>query len=153
MNDARPRPAGTRDELRCRWLSHAAAAFDLMFHPDHQPDLVSFDQRERRALELGCDLSAWLLQQHANADPHARPSDQAPPACPRCGQPARRVHPPERAPEERPLTTLTGEVRLLREQWRCTSCRVVFFPPGPEAGPGHGGLQPRCPAPGRAPGR
>jgi hypothetical protein len=20
-----------------------------------------------------------------------------------------------------------------REQWRCTTCRVVFFPPGPQA--------------------
>src|SRR5437764_15345189 len=103
------------EELRRRWLSHAAAAFDLMFHPAPQPDLVSFDQRERRALELGCDLTAWLLQQHANADPLARPSDQAPPACPKCGQPARRAHPPEQAPDERPLTTLTGEVKLLRE--------------------------------------
>ena len=131
MSDTLAASTDTREDLRRRWLARAAAAFDLMFHPDHQPDLVSFDQRERRALELGCDLTAWLLQQHVNADPHARPSEQAPPACPKCGQPARRVHPPGRAPDERPLTTLTGEVKLLREQWRCTTCRVVFFPPGP----------------------
>src|SRR3954447_26168406 len=67
MNDAQPQPAGTRDELRCRWLSHAAAAFDLMFHPDHQADLVTFDRRESRALDLGRDLTTWLIQQHANA--------------------------------------------------------------------------------------
>ena len=142
-----------RAELRRRWLAHAAAAFDLMFHPDHQAGLVSFDQREARALELGGDLTAWLLQQHANADPLARPSDQPPPGCPKCGKPGRRVHPPDQALDERPLTTLTGEVKLLREQWRCTTCRVVFFPPGPEVGPGHRGLQPGGPAPGGASGR
>jgi hypothetical protein len=31
-------------------------------------------------------------------------------------------------------------VTLNRERWRCTTCRVVFFPLGPEAAPGHRGL-------------
>src|SRR5438067_12569032 len=122
MDQAPAEAPNPHEQLRRRWLSHAAAAFDLMFHPDHQPDLVSFDQRELRALELGCDLTAWLLQQHANADPQARPSDQAPPGCPKCGKPARRAHPPDQALGERQLTTLTGDVKLLREQWRCTTC-------------------------------
>ena len=132
-----PRP---QEELRRRWLAHAAAAFDLMFHPDHQPDLVSFDQREQRALELGCDLTAWLLQQHANADPQARPAEHNPPACPKCGQLAHRLPSPPGGLDERPLTTLTGEVKLLRERWRCTTCRVVFFPPGSETPTGDRGL-------------
>jgi hypothetical protein len=42
MNERPAEATSPREELRRRWLSHAAAAFDLMFHPDHQPDLVSF---------------------------------------------------------------------------------------------------------------
>jgi hypothetical protein len=37
---------------------------------------------------------------------------------------------------------LAGEVTLSREQWRCTTCRVVFFPPGSEVAAGYRGLQP-----------
>ncbi len=68
-----------RAALRRRWLAHAAAAFDLMFHPDPPPDLVSFDQREARALALGGDLTAWLLQQHANQDALPAPYAEAAP--------------------------------------------------------------------------
>lgn len=130
MSDA---PASTepRDELRRRWLAHAAAAFDLMFHPDHQPDLVSFDQREARACELGRDLSTWLIQQHANADELARPAADREVTCPRCGRPARRKTDPDEAPPGRHLTGLSGAVELRRDQFTCTACRVVFFPPRP----------------------
>jgi len=120
-----------REELRRRWLAHAAAAFDLMFHPDHQGDLVTFDQREARACELGRDLSAWLIQQHANADDGARPDDGHQVACPKCGRPARRATEPGEPPPARRLTCLAGEVELRRDRWTCTACRVVFFPPRP----------------------
>jgi hypothetical protein len=95
MNDASPSPDPRREELRQRFLSHAAAAFDLMFHPDYREQLVTFDQREQRACELGRDLTAWLLQQHANAAPLARPDDQQAPACPKCGRPGSRVTQPD----------------------------------------------------------
>jgi len=140
MNDAQPGPDPRRAELRQRFLSHAAAAFDLMFHPDYQDQLVTFDQREERACDLGRDLTAWLLQQHANADPLARPPAEQPPTCPRCGRPGRRVTPPDDPLPRRPVTTRVGEVTLHRERWRCTTCRVVFFPPGPETPAGHRGL-------------
>lgn len=120
-----------REELRRRWLAHAAAAFDLMFHPDHQVDLVTFDQREARACELGRDLSTWLIQQHANADELARPAPDQEVVCPKCGQPARRRTDPGEPPPGRRLTGLSGEVELRRDQFTCTACRVVFFPPGP----------------------
>ena len=68
MNEASPTPDTRVAELRQRFLSHAAAAFDLMFAPPYQDQLVTFDQREERACELGRDLTAWLLQRHANAD-------------------------------------------------------------------------------------
>jgi hypothetical protein len=131
MNDVQLSPDPRREELRQRFLGHAAAAFDLMFHPDYQDQLVTFDQREERACELGRDLTGWLLQQHANADPLARPEEKQTPACPKCGRPGSRVTPPDDPLPKRPLTTLTGEVILCREKWRCTTCRVVFFPPGP----------------------
>jgi hypothetical protein len=130
MSDA-PASTDPRDELRRRWLAHAAAAFDLMFHPDHQVDLVTFDQREARACELGSDLSTWLIQQHANADEMARPGDDREVHCPRCGRPARRRADPGTTPPSRRLSGLSGEVELRRDQWACTTCRVVFFPPGP----------------------
>ena len=140
MNDAPATPDPTREELRQRFLAHAAAAFDLMFASPYQDQLVTFDQREERACELGRDLTAWLLQRHANADPAARPDDSPAPCCPKCGQPGQRVSPPGQPPPRRVLTTLTGAVTLERQQWRCTTCRVVFFPPGPQAPAGHGGL-------------
>ena len=136
MNDAQPSPDPRREELRRRWLAHAAAAFDLMFDSRYQEELVTFDQREERACDLGRDLTAWLLQQHANADPHARPDPHQAPACPRCGRPGHRVTAPDEPLPQRRVTTRTGEVTLSRERWRCTTCRVVFFPLGPEAAAG-----------------
>ena len=146
-------PTDPREDLRRRWLAHAAAAFDLMFHPDHQADLVTFDQRETRACELGRDLTAWLIPQHANADEQARPAEHQPLPCPKCGRPARRKTAPNARPPSRRLTTLTGGVELQRDPWMCTTCRVVFFPPRSEAGVGHRGLQPRSAAQGGAAGR
>jgi hypothetical protein len=133
MNDAPPGPAPQREALRQRWLAHAAAAFDLMFDPQSRDQLVTFDQREERACELGRDLTAWLLQQHVNADALARPAEHQPPACPKCGRPGRWVTGPEEPLPQRRITTLAGEVVLHRQRWRCPTCRVVFFPPGPEA--------------------
>jgi hypothetical protein len=146
MNDSRSQPEDPRTVLRQRWLAHAAAAFDLMFDPGYQDQLVSFDQREQRAVELSRDLTAWLLQQHVNTDPRARPDESRPIVCPKCGRPGRRVTGPGEALPERRLTTLAGEVALHREKWRCTTCRVVFFPPGPDVAPGYRGLQPDRPA-------
>jgi hypothetical protein len=135
-----------QEALRRQWLAHAGAAFDLMFHSEHQADLVTFDQREARAVELMRDLGMWLLQRQVQADPAVRPPEGQPVCCPKCGQHAKRVTGPEDDLPSRILTTLTGEVELKREQWACTACRVVFFPPGRAAGPGHRGLQPRRPA-------
>ncbi len=131
MSDPSPASTEPREDLRRRWLAHAAAAFDLMFHPDHQADLVTFDQREARACELGRDLTAWLVQQHVNADELARPAEHTQILCPKCGHPARRNTDPDGPPGTRQLTSLSGEVQLHCDQWTCTACRVVFFPPGP----------------------
>jgi hypothetical protein len=118
-----------RQALRSQWLRQSAAAFDLMFHPEHQGDLVTFDQREARVCELMRDLGVWLLARQANADDAARPAAGAAVACPKCGNAAKGVTGPEDPLPSRRLTTLTGEVELHREQWTCTACRVVFSPP------------------------
>ena len=153
MSDPQPTPDAQREGLRQRWLDHAAAAFDLMFGPEYQDQLVSFDQREQRACELGQDLTTWLLQQHVNADAQARPDPSQAPTCPKCGRPGQRLTGPDEPVPKRRVTTRTGEVTLSRERWRCTTCRVVFFPLGPEAPARDRGLQPRRPTPGRASGR
>ena len=136
MNDPATSPEDAIGALRRQFLSHAAAAFDLMFHPDHQADLVTFEQRERRVHELSADLEAWLLQQHVNSDPLACPKQEATVPCPHCGKPAQPVVRPERPLSHRTVTIQEGEVTLKRRQWRCTTCRVAFFPPGPQAGAG-----------------
>jgi hypothetical protein len=129
MNDT---PPSDRAELRRRFLAEAATAFDLMFDASLGGDLVTFDQREQRALELGQQLVIALLQQHANHDPAADPGSDAvaPPGCPRCQRPGRRVTPPGEPLPARLVTTCAGEVILRRARYRCTTCRVVFFPPG-----------------------
>src|ERR1700736_2582026 len=107
MNDAQPQPDRDSDPRRQRFLAFAAAAYDLMFDPQHQDQLVSFDQREQRADELGSDLVQWLLQQHLNADPAAQPqADPQPALCPRCGQPGQRLTQPDDPLPQRTLTTL-----------------------------------------------
>jgi hypothetical protein len=124
-----PSSPADREALREQFLRHAAAAFDLMFHPEHQADLVSFDQREARAVELMRDLGSWLLQRQTNADPAARPPQGQPVNCPKCGRPGHRLNDPDEPLPDRPLTTLLGQVNLQRHQFTCTTCRVVFFPP------------------------
>jgi hypothetical protein len=146
MNDSSSLPDDSQEALRQRWLAHAAAAFDLMFDPRCQDQLVTFDQREQRAVELSRDLTAWLLQQHLDTDTAIRPEGASPILCPKCGRPGRRVTGPGEPLPKRRLTSLAGEVILTREGWRCTTCRVVFFPPGSEVAPGYRGLQPDRPA-------
>jgi len=136
MNDTELSRGQRVAELRRQWLSHAAAAFDLMFHPDHQADLVTFDQREGRAAEAVGDLTTWLLQQHVAIDPAAAPDQDQPVCCPRCGKPAKRIDRPDRPRFERRLRGLCGEVTLKRAKWRCATCRVAFFPSGRQAATG-----------------
>jgi hypothetical protein len=107
---------------------------------------VTFDQREQRAVELSRDLTVWLLQQHVNADAGGRPDESQRIVCPKCGRPGRRVTGLGEPLPKRRLTTLAGEVTLTREQWRCATCRVVFFPLGSEVGAGDRGLQSHRPA-------
>ena len=128
-------------KLREEWLQQAGTAFDQMFAKDRQAQLVTLTQREDLALALGKDLSCWLLERHAQADPQVRPSEQEPPRCPRCKKTAERMTKRRGSLPERKLTTRAGAVTLWREQWRCRPCRLVFFSAGPQAGSGDRGIQ------------
>lgn len=117
--------------LREAFLAQAGAAFDLMFHPEQQASLDTFDQREGQVVDLMRGLGAWLLAKQANADPSAQPPKDHPVPCPKCGRPARRVFAPDDPLPARPLTTLTGFVTLQRAKFQCATCRVAFFPSRP----------------------
>jgi hypothetical protein len=130
-----------RARLRRLWLQRASTAFEEMFDSQRQDALVTFTQREQMACSLGKELSRWLLEQHVTADPQVRPALETPPLCPKCSRPGQRVTKPDKELPQRQLTTAAGEVTLQREQWRCTTCRVVFFPSGPTPATGDRGLQ------------
>jgi hypothetical protein len=130
MDRTTPPPQQPREQLRQRFLAHAAAAFDLMFHPEHQSDLVSFSQREQRAAELSGDLATWLLQQQLDNDPLACPSEATSIPCPRCARPACPATVPAKPRLKRTLTTRVGVVSFQRQKWHCKICRISFFPSG-----------------------
>jgi hypothetical protein len=140
MNSRAPLPPAGRERLREQWLQQAAAVFDLYFDPEQAAPPVTFTQREQRACSLTRALAAFLLEQDLDQDPTARPADEQPPACPKCGRPARRRTPQGDPPPRRSLTSDAGEITFRRQQWHCKTCRVSFFPSGPQAPAGHGGL-------------
>jgi hypothetical protein len=140
MNPRTPPSPADRDHLRAQWLQQAAAVFDLYFDPEQAQPPVTFSQREQRAGSLTRELAAFLLEQDLDQDPAARPSDERPPACPKCGRPAQRRTAPADPLPRRPLTCDAGEIMLRREQWHCKTCRVSFFPSGPQTPTEHGGL-------------
>jgi hypothetical protein len=129
-----------RERLREQWLQQAAAVFDLYFDPEQAEPPVTFTQRAQRACALTRELAAFLLEEDLGHDPAARPTDDQAAACPRCGQPAQRRTPPGEPLPRRSLTSDAGEITLSREQWHCKTCRVSFFPSGPQAPAGDGGL-------------
>jgi uncharacterized protein with PIN domain len=105
-------------------------------------ELVTFEQREQRAVDEGRLLARLLLEEQLARDPAVKPGEHDQRACcPKCGQPGERVSKAEEAPPERALKTRAGRVRFAREQWKCRACRVVFFPLGSEVGTGDGGFQ------------
>lgn len=99
--------------------------------------IVTFDQHEQRALDEGRLLARLLLEERLARNPAVRPEAHAQRACcPKCGQPGQRVTVPEEELPQRGLQSRIGKVRFAREQWKCTTCRVVFFPLRSESGTG-----------------
>jgi hypothetical protein len=119
--------ADAREDLRRQWHEHADALFNRLFPAGGTPT-PAFDPLEQRACNLANDLASWLLERRVRAAPEACPAQ--PPACPRCGRPARPACAPDDPLPKRVLRSRVGDIELARTRWRCTACRVVFFPPG-----------------------
>src|SRR5579864_7864097 len=117
-------------------------AFERMFAETNQDQLVTFTEREDLACLLGKELAAFLLEEHAAADNQVRPFEKRPPCCPKCKQPGERVTKSNGTLLARELTTRAGEIKLRREQWRCTQCRILFFSVRSQTEVGDGTVQP-----------
>ena len=112
---------------RAEFLHEAAAAFDRMMIED-QEQVVTFDQMEDRALEVGTRLEVWLMEKLL-AEAARRKAAQAQPCCGRCQKPLQMTV----VPKKRRLRGRTGEVSFERLEGYCPSCRKAFFPSGPES--------------------
>jgi len=116
------------DKKLSAFLEHCQKAWVGMMKDQ---ELVTFDQREQRAVDEGRLLARLLLEEQLAGDPARSPQHHNQRACcPKCGQPGEPVTPGSEGPAERVLKTRVGPARFAREQWKCTACRVVFFPLG-----------------------
>jgi hypothetical protein len=119
----------TKEELRKRrreFQEEAGRAFDQMLGEDGQNGLVTFEERENRACELGDGLTRRLLEEHLLANDAADPGQEV--ACPICGGPVRCNSPEKVEMENRQLLTRRGKVEYERAARRCPRCRRIFFP-------------------------
>lgn len=124
-------PRITAKELKQRrqeFLEEAGQAFDQMLGSDGQNGLVTFEQREDRACELGDGLTRRLLEEHLAADELADPGAEV--DCSLCGRPVPCEEPEEVELQQRKLLTRRGWVEYERAGRLCKDCRRVFFPLG-----------------------
>jgi hypothetical protein len=121
----------TAQKLEARrqgFLQEAGKAFDRMLGSDGQNGLVTFEQREERACELGDALTRQLLEEHLAAEEAADPEGQV--ECPFCGRPVPCRRPEKVELEQRRVRTRRGVVEFERASRYCQPCRRVFFPRG-----------------------
>jgi hypothetical protein len=123
-------PRITTEELKTRrreFLEEAGRTFDQMLGSDGQNGLVTFEQREERACELGDALTRRLLEEHLEADDLADPGVEV--NCPICNRPVGcESSDGSGTVENRELLTRRGKVEYERAARRCKHCRRVFFP-------------------------
>lgn len=121
----------SREELRRRraaFMDEAGRAYDQMLGADGQNGLVTFDEREERACDLGDALTRRLMADHLGADESAHPGIDV--ACPHCGKAVHCDKPEKTRMEKRQVRTRRGTVELERASRRCSCCRRIFFPAG-----------------------
>ena len=107
---------------RAEFLRMAAEAFDRMLKED-QEQMITFEQMEDRALEVGGKLERWLLETRLMGAGQQTAKRTA--CCPKC-QKMLALAPPE----ERAVLGRVGEVKFNRAKGYCGSCRKTFFPSG-----------------------
>jgi len=115
-----------------RWLVRATSAYERMFSGKSQEELVTLTEREDMAIALSKELAAFLLEEHVAADPVKAPAEACATCCPKCGQPGtaapQKVGKGKASLPKRRVTTRAGDIDIQRERWKCTRCRIVFFP-------------------------
>jgi uncharacterized protein with PIN domain len=111
-----------QDSRKAEFLRRAAGAYDRMMKED-QEQMITFEQMEDRALEVGGKLEHWLLEQRLAGAVKRKAAQQA--SCPKCGRPLDMGPPEERAVQGR-----VGKVLLDRPIGYCPSCRKGFSPCG-----------------------
>ena len=115
--------------LRERWRERAEAAFERMFAGRGESELETLTQRENEALLISRELGAFLLEEHVAMDAAVQPKEASLACCPKCGQAGTRAVEKDKLPE-RTVATRAGEIRVQRQRWRCSKCRVIFFSAG-----------------------
>ena len=121
----------TSQELKSRrqeFVEEAGRAFDQMLGSDGTNGLVTFEEREDRACELGDALTRRLLEEHLSADDLADPPVEV--ACPICAEVVLCESPEKAELQRRQMRTRRGDIEFERAARGCKRCRRVFFPLG-----------------------
>lgn len=108
---------------RAEFMKRAGEAFDRMMVED-QEQVITFEQMEDRALEVGQKLERWLMEQ-CLAEKARRKDGEAGPCCPQCHTPLQLA-----SAKERQVRARMGPVTMRREEAYCKACRKAFFPSG-----------------------
>lgn len=137
-----------RERLRAEFLEQARRDFERMFSDREQESLVTLDQRESRAIEIGQKLALWCLEHHLAGDDSPKSGPTAP--CPTCGASVSKSTEP---PETRSVQTRAGPVQFERARAYCAQCRRAFFPAGRPPRARHRRVQPKRSAQDRVRGR
>jgi hypothetical protein len=116
---------GEYEAKRAEFQREAGEAFDRMMRAD-QEQMITFDQMEDRALEVGGKLQCWLMEKRL-ADAEKQKATGPAACCPQCRKPL----PLGPTPKARSLRGRTGMISFQRHEGYCPSCRKAFFPSGP----------------------
>ena len=111
---------------KAEFLRQAAEAYDRMMLSD-QEQMITFDQMEDRALEVGSKLEQFLMKRRLSDA--ARAKDASTACCPQCHKPRNVTV----SLKPRRVRGRTGAITFERREGYCPSCRKAFFPSGPGA--------------------
>lgn len=114
--------AGKAEEDKAAFMEEMGRLYDRMHAAERQPELVTFEQREQCAWEIGRAAQKRLLEGHLARDPAAFGAESA--GCPKCGTVSR--HGKRR--RNRKVQARSGEVGWEREEFYCRRCRRHFSP-------------------------
>jgi hypothetical protein len=113
---------GKGEQDKAAFLEEMSQLYDRMHAPERQPELVTFEQREQRAWEIGRTAQKRLLEGHLARDPAAVGAESA--ACPQCGE----ISSQGKRKRSRKVKARSVEVGWEREEFYCRRCRRHFSP-------------------------